>query len=156
MDSKRPRKMQRHSGRLREEVAYEKRTTATLPRRCPDRSTSWNMIYCFHLYCTICAIPYFVLKFFVYHKNPSTHSECRARSYNAWSGHLRKANNILPFCLSLAGSGWLIRLARWNVNENTMRYRTMQTLRIELTSSNLGALHDALRETFLKVTKNEM
>ena len=137
--------MQRHSGRLREEVSYEKRTTATLPRRWPDRSTSWNVIYCFHLYGTICVIPYFVLKFFVYHKKPSTHSECRARSSNAWSGHLRKANNILPFCLSHAGSGWLIRLARWN--ENTIRYRTMQTLRIQLTFCSLGALHDALRET---------
>ena len=86
--------MRRHSGRLQEEVAYEKRTSATLPRRCPDTFTSWNMIYCFDLYGTICAIPYFVLKFFVYHKKPNTHSECRAWSYNAWSGHLRKANNI--------------------------------------------------------------
>ena len=135
-------------------VAYEKRTTATLPRRCSDTSTLWNMIYCFHLYGTICAIPYFVLKLFVYHKKPRTHSECRARSYNAWSGHLRKANNILPFSLSQAGSGWLIRLARWN--ENTIRYRTMQTLRIHLTFSSLGALHDALRETFLKETNNEI
>ena len=83
-DCKRPLKRQRHSGRLREEVAYEKnKNTATLPRRFPDTSTSWNMIYCFDLYVTICAIPYFVLKFFVYHKKPSTHSECRARSYNA-------------------------------------------------------------------------
>ena len=32
----------------------------------------------------------------------------------------------------------------------------MQTLRIELTLSHLGALHDALRETFLKVTNNEI
>ena len=143
--------MQTHSGRLREEVSDEKRTTATLPRRWPDRYTSWNVIYCFHLYGTICVIPYFVLKFFVYHKKPSTHSECRARSSNAWSGHLRKANNILTFCLSHAGSGWLIRLAR--SNENTIRYRTMQTLRIQLTFCSLGALHDALRET-LKLYKH--
>ena len=32
----------------------------------------------------------------------------------------------------------------------------MQTLRIVLTWSHLRALHDALRETFLKVTNNEM
>ena len=32
----------------------------------------------------------------------------------------------------------------------------MQTLRIEITLSHLRALHDALHETFLKVTKNEM
>ena len=33
-----------------------------------------------------------------------------------------------------------------------MRYWTMQTLRIVITLSHLRALHDALRETFLKVT----
>ena len=32
----------------------------------------------------------------------------------------------------------------------------MQTLRIVLIFSNLRALHDALRETFLKVTNNEI
>ena len=32
----------------------------------------------------------------------------------------------------------------------------MQTLRIVLTLSYLRALHDALRETFLKVTNNDM
>ena len=32
----------------------------------------------------------------------------------------------------------------------------MQTLRIEITLSHLRALHDALRETFLKVAKNKM
>ena len=32
----------------------------------------------------------------------------------------------------------------------------MQTLRIVLTFSHLRALHDALRETFLKVTNDEM
>ena len=32
----------------------------------------------------------------------------------------------------------------------------MQTLRIVITLSHLRALHDALRETFLKVTNNEI
>ena len=32
----------------------------------------------------------------------------------------------------------------------------MQNLRIVLTLSLVGALHDALSETFLKVTNNEM
>ena len=35
---------------------------------------------------------------------------------------------------------------------NKMRYWTMQTLPIVITLSHLRALHDALRETFLKVT----
>ena len=56
--------------------------------------------------------------------------------------------------LSQPGSGWLIRLTKWN--ENTMRYWTMQTLRIVITFSHLRALHDALRETFLEVTNDEM
>ena len=42
--------------------------------------------------------------------------------------------------LSQSGSGWLIRLAKWNENI------------IVITLSHLRALHDALRETFLKVT----
>ena len=32
----------------------------------------------------------------------------------------------------------------------------MQTLQIALTLSHLGALHDALQETFLKMTNNEI
>ena len=32
----------------------------------------------------------------------------------------------------------------------------MQSLRIVLTLSHIRVLHDALRETFLKVTNNEM
>ena len=70
------------------------------------------------------------------------------------SGHPRKANNIVPFCLTRSGSGWLIRLVKWN--ENTIRYWTMQTLRIVLTLSHLRALHAALWESFLKVTNNEI
>ena len=69
------------------------------------------------------------------------------------SGHLRKGNKYRIF-LSQPGSGWLICLTKWN--ENTIQYWTMQTLRIEITLSHLRALHDALRETFLKVTKNKM
>ena len=69
------------------------------------------------------------------------------------SGHPRKVNNIVPFCLTRPGSGRSC-LVKWN--ENTIRYWTMQTLRIVLTSSHLRALHVALWESFLKVTNNEI
>ena len=61
---------------------------------------------------------------------------------------LRKAYNIVPFCLSPDQRDWQ--------NETTIRYWKMQTPRIVLTLPHLGVLHDVLRETFLKVTNNEM
>ena len=46
--SKRPPKMRRLSGRLREVVVYEKRTTGAglqFPKRCPNTSALWNFGY---------------------------------------------------------------------------------------------------------------
>ena len=54
------------------------------------------------------------------------------------------------FFLTQPGSGWLIRLAKWN--DYMIRYWRMQILWIVITLSHLRALHYALRETFLKVT----
>ena len=65
-----------------------------------------------------------------------------------------EAKDLVVTFLSQPRSVWLIRLAKWN--QNTIRYWTMQTRRIVTTLSHLRALHNALRETFLKVTNNEM
>ena len=50
----------------------------------------------------------------------------------------------------IAGFGGFCPLA--SLEKNKIRYWTMQTLRIVITLSHLRALHDAVRETFLKVT----
>ena len=50
----------------------------------------------------------------------------------------------------IAGFGGFRPLA--SLETNKIRYWTMQTLRIVITLSHLRALHDAVRETFLKVT----
>ena len=50
----------------------------------------------------------------------------------------------------IAGFGGFRPLA--SLETNKIRYWTMQTLRIVITLSRFRALHDAVRETFLKVT----
>ena len=66
------------------------------------------------------------------------------------SGHPRKASNIALFCFSLVIDPFS------TMEREYVLYWTMQTLRIVSTLSHLRALHNALRETFLKVTKNEI
>ena len=66
------------------------------------------------------------------------------------SGHPRKASIIVPFCFSPVIDPFS------QMKREYVLYWTIQTLRIVSTLSHLRALHNALQETSLKVTKNEI
>ena len=69
------------------------------------------------------------------------------------SGHLRKANNIVPFCLTRIRV--IDPFTQMKQEFNTI-LDDADLLRIVFTLSLLRTLHDALWETFFKVTNNEM
>ena len=107
--------MRRFSGRSLEVACYEKRSPrGSLPKRWPDTSTLWKIIYCIQCFNYDNCSSLLLLKFSVYSKQHSSYSKYRDQTIRQVIAYnrLKTRENYLTLSPNkwsrrLAGSGWI-------------------------------------------------